>query len=154
MLELVQLSSKSVLVGIALVGATLLVGVTADAGRPPVSVGRIESRVTKRGDVKRVLESAVKSELGRMDLTGFRGRDHYVLSASLVKMDTVTESEHAETTCVVSATLTRQKGGALHAVLQGRARVTDRRDLAGASELAALRAAVRSAISRVPEAIR
>jgi hypothetical protein len=154
MLGLVQLGGKSVILGIALMGATALVSVTADAGRPPVSVGKISSRVSKRSDVKRALETAVKSELGRVDLSGIRGPEHYVLSASLVKMETVTESDQAETTCVVSATLTRERGGALHAVLQGRARVSDRQDQVSSAELEALRAAVRSAISRVPEAIR
>jgi hypothetical protein len=154
MLELVRLSGKSVLLGLALAGATLCVGVTADAGRSPVSVGKISSRVAKRTDVKRALATAVESELGRLDLSSIRGREHYVLSASLVRMDTVTERDQAETTCVVSATLTREKSRALHAVLQGRARVTDRRGRAGSAEQEALRAAVRNAISRLPEAIR
>jgi Skp family chaperone for outer membrane proteins len=152
--KLADLGGKGMVLSLALIGASLAVSVRADAGNAAVSVGRITTRVPQRDDVRRELESAVKRELGKVDLKGARGSGRYVLSASLVKMETVTESDQAEATCVVSATLTRQKGGALHAVLQGRARAIDSKDSAKNAEVEALRAAVRSAIGRVPEAIR
>lgn len=151
-MRLVELGGRGVLVGAALI-AVLCVAPSADAGKPPISIGRISTRVPKRADVRRELESAVQRELGRIDWSGVRGKQRYVLSASLTKMETVTEGGQSESTCVVSATLTRE-GGALHAVLQGRARAVDRRAAARDAELGALRAAVRSAIGRVPEALR
>ena len=143
---------RPLVLGMALLGATLCVAVTADAGKAPVTLGRVTTRVQKGPEVRQALESAVTQELSKV-VSSVKSRERYVLSAALVKMETVTESDQAETTCVVSATLTRE-GGALHAVLQGRARATDHKRAARDAELGALRAAVRSAIGRVPEALR
>ena len=69
-------------------------------------------------------------------------------------MDTAADGERARTTCVVSATLTKQRGGALHAIISGRARVEDAPAEARSAELSAMRAAVHNALIRVPEALR
>lgn len=147
----IRLGGRGTIVGAALIALSLTTSLGASGSKSPVSVGRI---TTSKPDVQSELESAVKSELGRVDLSSVRASDRYVLSAALVKLKTVTGSDQVETSCVVSATLTREKSGALHAVLEGRARATDGKQAQKDAELAALRAAVRSAIKRVPEAIR
>jgi hypothetical protein len=75
-----------------------------------------------------------------------------VLSVSLVRLDA--HADPLEVTCVVSATLRDRQRGAVFAVLQGSARGKDEPRHRRSLERAILRAAVGSAISRVPEAMR
>ncbi len=125
----------------------------AGAGQAPLALGK----VTTRGDSKSLeiaFKAAVEHELAGIDLSTIKPADRYVLSASLVKMDTLAEGDRAHATCVVSAVLTRQRGGALHAIISGRARVEDASAKTRSTELSAMRAAVHNALIRVPEALR
>jgi hypothetical protein len=72
---------------------------------------------------------------------------------SVVRLESRTGSP-AEVTCLVSATLRDRKRGAVFAVLEGSARGQDETRRLPALERAILRAAVSSAIARVPEAMR
>lgn len=133
----------------------MLLAVTAPvfAGTSPVSLGEVKVQRADP-DLQRAFRGMVVRELGRLDLSVVHCQEHFVLSAALVKMSTRERSGHAESTAVVSATLRRARGGALHAVIQGRARVSDDPKQRRIIELTALRAAVRNALRRVPEAIR
>ena len=127
----------------------------AGAGKVPLALGKLTSRVHRNDDsLKSAFRTAVERELASLDLSKTKPADRYVLSAALMKMDTSAEGERARTTCVVSATLTKQQGGALHAIISGRARVEDAPAEAPSAELTALRAAVHNALIRVPEALR
>ncbi len=143
------LHARAVVIAIAL---SCGVANVSDAKAPAVTIGRITSEEPTTPAVQRELESAVKHELGRMDLSDAKGR--FVLSASLVKLETTTSSNHVQSRAVVTAELAHKKGGSLRAVFRGSARATDAKNAAKTAELAALRAAVKTAIKRLPEAVR
>ena len=125
----------------------------ADAGQSPLSLGKLTTARDSKS-LESAFKTAVQSELAGIDLRAVKPADRYVLSASLVKMETSADGDRARTTCVVSATLTKQRGGALHAIISGRARVEDAPAQTRSAELSALRAAVHNALARVPEALR
>jgi hypothetical protein len=134
-------------------GAVGALGSHAKAGTSPVALGEV--RVPKPDAVlKREFRRLVVRELGRLDLEGVRSDDRYVLSAALVQMTTEEDDGQAESTAVVSATLRRERGGTLHAMLEGRARAVDGPHRAKSAEHNAMRAAVRVALTRVPEALK
>lgn len=149
-----MLAGRAVFLRAAIAAAAFTISSDIVASRTPVSIGRITTRAPETAALKPELESAVKRELGRIDLSSVRARDKYVLSASLVKLQTVKSGDQIETSCVVSATLSRAGSGALHAVLQGRARAIDAPSAHKTAERAALDAAVKGAMRRLPEALR
>lgn len=142
-------SLKSIL----FVSALVLTSVPANAVAPTVQLGEVTTQVPRKDLPKAFLET-VKSELGRLDLTNVETKEHYVLSASLVQMSTRSSEGQAESTAVVSATLRRERGGDLRAMIRGRAQATDDSAKSSAAERSAMRAAVRSALRRLPEALR
>lgn len=140
----------ALLVGVA---ATVGFGARADAGSSPVALGEV--KVTRSDpSLERTFRGLVERELGEVDLSKVKGQDRFVLSASLVQMATRESSGQAETIAVVSATLRRARGGSIHAVIQGRAQATDRPSQVRSVERSAMRAAVRSALARLPEALK
>lgn len=139
----------------ALCVALLAIAPSVAARRAPLALGQVTTRLDRDSDALRsAFRSAVEREIADIDLSQVKPSDRYVLSATLVKMDTRADGERAQTTCVVSATLTRERGGALHAIIRGRARAEDAPSEARSVELSAMRAAVHSALVRVPEALR
>lgn len=146
------LGARAIVIAVALCAALVAVTAVSDARVPAVTIGRITSEKPTTPDVQRELKSAVVSELGRMDLSS--AKERFVLSASLVTLETVTTSDQVQSKCVVTAELARKKGGTLRAVFRGSARAIDAKDAKKTAELAALRAAVRTAIKRLPEAVR
>jgi hypothetical protein len=74
-----------------------------------------------------------------------------VLSATLVRLESVQSADAARATCVVSLAILRD-GSTLHALVNGRA--TAEGAEAPAVRRDALRAAVHSAMVRVPKALR
>ena len=127
-------------------------GRQADAA--PVTLGEVTSSVSRPNlDVQDALRRLATSELGRVDLRGAR-RGHWVLSVTLLRMETRLEERRARTTCVVSAMLRSERGGELHAILGGRAELEDAPRSVRALELGALRVAVHGAVGRVPDALR
>ena len=88
---------------------------------------------------------------GSCPAPGSGGSKRFVLSLSLVKL----EGRHGGATggieCTVSAVLREERGGAIRAVLVGRAEADYDGDDA---ELGALEAAVRGAVASVPAAMR
>ncbi len=139
----------------ALFGMAVLAGfgARADAGSSPVALGEVK---VVRADPKleQAFRGLVERELGEVDLSNVKAQDRFVLSASLTQMATRESSGQAETVAVVSATLRRARGGSIHAVINGRAQATDRPSKVRSVELSAMRAAVRSALGRLPEALK
>lgn len=135
--------------------ALLALPALAAADSAQVRLGEVENRAAVGdADVDRLFRAAVERELDRIDLRGVKARDAFVLSATLVRIESRERDREAESTAVVSATLRRAKGGELHAIIQGRARVVDDRQARRTAELSAVRGAVHSAVRRVPEALR
>lgn len=148
-------SRRRTLVRALLCAAALVVVSSADGAQNPVALGEVTARVAPHGQpMAEVFRSTLQAELDQLDLGKVRVREHFILSAALLKMDTSTHQDESTATCVVSATLRRARGGDLHAIIRGRAKAVDGPRRVRDAELSALRGAVHSALSHVPEAIR
>jgi hypothetical protein len=133
-----------------LAGALLLMAPGVDAAPQPIALGQVTARAGKdRARLAAELRRALTAELTELAAGQHAPRDGWVLSASIVRLDSRPTSEGIESLCVISATLERD--GALRATIRGSARAIDR---APAAELSALRAAARGALRRLPEALR
>jgi hypothetical protein len=133
---------------------TLIVLASPDAlpAQPAIGIGEV-SIVEPSGEIDdSTLRAIVVDAVGSLEaVTVPRGRAA-VVSVSLVRLDA--HSDPLEVTCVVSATLRDRQRGAIFAILQGSARGQDEPRQRRSLERAILRAAVGSAISRVPDAMR
>jgi len=135
----------------ALVAISLLcVCGAAFAGELPVFLGAIGIGKAKP-EVESELRSLLRAELASAEFSRVKTNEHYVLSATLVRLDSVQSSDGARATCVVSVAILRD-GSTLYALIHGRATAEEAK--AGAARSDALRAAVHSAMVRVPKALR
>ncbi len=121
----------------------------------PVALGEVTSKVTRsKIDVPRVFRSELLRQLRSIEVNDLPDSDRVVLSASLVRLETTRTGDRAESTCVVSATLRKKRGGALVAILRGRARAQDAIDAKADNEMVVMRAAVRSTVRGIPKALK
>jgi hypothetical protein len=120
-----------------------------------VEVGEVTTQAAEDGaDVDPAsLRTMVSQAVGTLDGSQLPRGARAVLSVSLVRMNTHV-GQSAAVTCAVSATLRDRSGGSLFAVLEGTASGEDEPGRLRALERATARAAVGSAIARVPEAMR
>ena len=102
-------------------------------------------------ELKAEIKTTMEQEIAAMDLSAAKGK--YVLTGSLITLESKVEGNQVESTCVISAELAKQKGGQLEAVFRGKAKAIDGKSAAKSAELAALKAAVKSAVQRLPEAV-
>ena len=126
---------------------------TANAGalEPAVTLGRISLAPGHTLALRDALGTALREELAAAPLAKLRSHERYVLSARLQKLDMRRAERWTEATCSVSVILKRKSDDTLLAVVNGRATAQDTRPVA--SQSAALRAAVRGAMKRVPAAV-
>lgn len=134
---------------VALVAATVVL--PAEAKAPPVTVGKVTTEAASKPELQPELKTAIEKELAQLDLSS--ARKTYVLSAALLTLETVKNDERVESTCIVTAELSRKNEGTIRAVFRGKAKAIDAKDAAKSAELTALRAAARSAVKRLPEAL-
>jgi len=141
---------------VLLTTALILLAAAADAATPPVvALGQITTRLDRRrADLDRAFRRAVETELARVDFERVRSKERFVLSAALVRLETRSEQKRSRSSCAVSATLSYARGGALHAVIDGRAQAENAPGAAHLAELAALEAAVKSVFERLPQALK
>jgi hypothetical protein len=125
----------------------------APAAEIPVFLGAIGVGTAKPA-VRGELRSLLRAELASVDFAHVKTRERYALSATLVRLDSVQSTESVLATCVVSVALLRDGGSTLFAVIQGRASAEEAKEHALAAQSDALRAAVHSAMMRVPLALR
>src|SRR5262245_25633136 len=71
----------------------------------PVALGEIAAGSAERPELTESLRKALREELDQVDFGGRRPRQRYVLSATLLRLDSVTESESVRATCVISVAL-------------------------------------------------
>jgi hypothetical protein len=132
----------------------LFLGVaTAPAGEAPVLLGSVgvgNAKPAVRGE----LRALMRAELSAADFGRVKTNEHYLLSATLVRLDSALSPDSVRATCVVSVAVLRDGGATLYAVIHGRATAEDARAHADAAQSDALRAAVHSAMTRVPQALR
>jgi hypothetical protein len=127
----------------------------ADAGTQPIAAVEVASRVTRDDrDLQVVLRSSVQSQLQRVDWGKNRSGGPFVLSTSLVRLDTRTEAGVTRVSATVSMALREQKRGSLRAIVEGSARFETRPSTTRAAEDDAVVAAVRGAMRNLPEAVR
>ena len=121
------------------------------AGESKVVIGEV-SGTTPSGEYGTPLLSAVRETLGQTKLG--RPRERFVLSASLVALDAKKDGRSVSATAVVSLVLRREKEQTLHAVLRGSATAQESDSTLDSARETALRAAVESAMRRLPEAVK
>jgi hypothetical protein len=124
------------------------------AGESPVEVGEVTTQAADGADIDPAsLRTMVSQAVRALDGSQLPRGARAVLSVSLVRMNTHV-GQAAAVTCSVSATLRDRSGGSLFAVLEGTASGEDDPRRVRALERATARAAVGSAVARVPDAMR
>jgi hypothetical protein len=140
-------------IGYALGMVLALVAFDAQAGEPPIGVGEVTAAASSADVDEGMLRAMVEQAVGELDTTKLPRHAPAVLSVSVVRLDS-RESPSAEVTCVVSATLRDRAHGSVFAIVEGSARGQDDPRRIRGLQRATLRAAVTSAVSRVPDALR
>ena len=138
---------RSALVALAVSLATSL----SLAGESPVSIGEVNG-TTASGEFAMPLRSALREALDQAKLG--RPKERFVLSASLVALDAKKDGRSVSARAVVSVVLRREKEQTLHALLRGSATAEESDSTLDSARETALRAAVESALRRLPEAVR
>ncbi|HYP97109.1 MAG TPA: hypothetical protein VER96_00455 [Polyangiaceae bacterium] len=134
-----------------LVAFSVLLGSgAAPAAEVPVFLGSIGVGKAKP-ELESELRSLLRAELAAVDFSRVRTSEHYMLSATLVRLESVQSADSARATCVVSVAVLRDRS-TLHALINGRATAEEANPSAARRD--ALRAAVHSAMVRVPKALR
>jgi hypothetical protein len=128
----------------------LLTSGVAPASEVPVFLGWIGVGKAKP-EVENELRSLLRAELASAEFLRLKTSRHYVLSATLVRLESVQSADSARATCVVSVAVLRD-GATLHALIDGRATAEEAQAPEARSD--ALRAAVHSAMVRVPKVLR
>lgn len=136
---------------IALLAALGCVPATSRAAPPYVAIGEVRAS-TPAGEFAVPLRSALAS--GLANAVGVPSRDRFVLSATLLELDAERVGKGARATARVSLVLRRAREHSLHAILNGRATAEQTNASLSETREDALRAAVESALRRLPEAVR
>ncbi len=123
----------------------------ATASEPPVTLGEVRA-TTESGDFSGPLRTLLRDALAR---TAFGPtRAPFVLSATLVRLDAERVGHGARATAAVSLVLRRAREQSLYAFVSGHATAEAPDASIGETRTDALRAAVDSALRRLPEAVR
>lgn len=139
-------------IGYAVAVVLALAAFDARAGEPPIGVGEVTTALCSTDVDVDALRAMVEQAVGALDTTKLSHSAPAVLSVSVVRLDSRASSS-AEVTCVVSATLRDRARGTVFAVVEGSARGQDDPGRMRGLQRATLRAAVTSAVARVPEAL-
>lgn len=122
----------------------------AGAGAPPLAIGEVKA-TTPAGEFGPALKQALREELSQASLPPRRAQ--LVLSATLVKLTAEKKDGSVRATAVVSLALRRARDSTLHAMLSGKATAEEAADSVEQTRDSALRAAVRSALRGLPQAV-
>jgi hypothetical protein len=126
----------------------------ASAGEPAVALGEVTALAAQRDDVDlAALRAEAEGALQSLEDSHLPRGTHAVLSVSVVRLESHAGGS-AEVSCLVSATLRDRARGSVFAILEGSARGQDDPRRMRVLERATLGAALRSAIARVPEAMK
>jgi hypothetical protein len=124
----------------------------------PVTLAEVtahEASSTRLGDVPALVRKDAEEELSRIDWSKLSLRRRYKLSASVVRLDSARTGEKSLTaSCTISAAVRDADRGTILFIVQGNARAEDVPSAVLSAERDALAAAVRGAITAVPEAMR
>ncbi|HVJ13784.1 MAG TPA: hypothetical protein VM686_00020 [Polyangiaceae bacterium] len=123
----------------------------AEAKSPALSIGAVNARVPA-GEFAQVMKQALSEELAQAELPAKRSRGAFVLDATLVKLTAEKKNDGVRATAVVSVVLRRARDSSLHAMLSGKATAEESASVEATRDTA-LRAAVRSALRGLPQAV-
>ena len=148
-------SSLSCVVALAL--SVIPVSGGAVPPKPGVSLAEVASRIdpakTRLTNLTELLRSDAEAELLAIDWGKLRRR--YAVSAALVRLDSTSTGERTlAAACTVSASVRDADTGKLLFLVEGKARAEDASTAGARAERDALSAAVRGAITAVPEGLR
>lgn len=123
---------------------------TALAAEPPVVVGEVGTRVVGGNvDQPKMLRHVLEREIATLGLWQSPRAKHFILSASIVKLER--QEDPGIVSCTVSIVLRETKSGTIRAILEGRARASAQ---GSEGETVALEAAGRAAVGSLAEAVR
>ena len=135
--------------------ATALTSSAVLAKEAPIAKVEVRTLVEREDrDLRQVLREKVESELSHVDLSGAPKGSRFVLSASLVRLETSTKGSASTSSCRVSLMLREAERGALRAVLDGSALAEDAATAKARAESFAIEGAVRGALRALPEAVK
>lgn len=139
---------------VALAGVVLTLTGSLSAAERKVALGEISAGVQPASvDVRSLVRDTAEAQLDELDWTRVASKSGAIVSLSVVRIETRADDKSAATTCVVSATLRTKSGGRVFAILEGRAHAENDASKRSAVEASAVRAAVRGAMVRIPEAL-
>lgn len=125
---------------------------SSQAAEPPVAIGEVSGKI-ESGEFTPTLRRALEQELSAAELGRRDSRERFVLSATLVRLTAEHKDGNARATAVVSMALRRVRENTLYAILSGRATAEEAAPGVDSARDSALRAAVRSALRRLPDAV-
>jgi hypothetical protein len=108
----------------------------------------------QRPDLAPLLRSALEREIQALDLHPTPHGRRFVVSASLVRLAIDARGDALRASCVVSLVLRDARGGALVAILEGRARAEGDAAALATAETFAIGAAAHGAAQALPQALR
>jgi hypothetical protein len=119
-----------------------------------LSLGEVSTSVTREGvDMPGLLRALATEELRAVEASKAPRHKGAIVSVALVRMDSESSAKGSASTCFVSVVLRDPRRGVLIALLNGRARAEDGARAATSVERSAMQASLRSALSRIPEAL-
>jgi hypothetical protein len=135
--------------------ALLLSGVApSDASDRPIAIGEIATPAAHDDPaLAAAMRASVERELAGLDLSRVPRGKRWVLSASLVRLEAETAGGVARVSCVVSTVVREARGGAIRAIIEGKAKAENDPTHRAQAELGALDAAVHGAIVAVPSVL-
>lgn len=134
--------------GLSLGGGSLP---SARAAAPAVSVGEVRVQGGP-AELESMLRVALTEELSQLGTARIGMRRSFVVSATLTKLSSEQRAQNAKASAAISLALRRADDQVLFAELTGRASAEETPGSVSSVRKAALRAAVRSAVARLPEA--
>lgn len=126
----------------------------AQATERPLITLEVFSQVTREErDLKEEFRGLLQQEVNALGLKNDRKKKYFTLSASLIQLDSSSESGKIRSSARVSMVLKNERG-AVQAILQGKATAEDTSATTQQIERGALEAAVQSAVKPLPNAVR
>jgi hypothetical protein len=146
-------SSQALALAAALLGAALVQDEAVAKAPPVVVLGEVETLESARS-LRPVLRTMLEEELRATDFGKGAFKKRYIVDASLLKLDSSSKRTVSTSSCEVSTLLRTDRDGEIVATIHGRATAEKARNAASETRTEALRAAARSAIGKIPRAIR
>lgn len=122
------------------------------AARPPLLAAGEVTVQAGPPELAAPLKAALQAELAQLGSQRLPARTPLVVSASLVKLSSEQHRNLSRVSVTVSVALRRARDQVLFAELRGRAMVEEASGDIASTRRSALRAALRSAVARLPEA--